>query len=208
MLIYEKDLSLQIKKEAILEVLISSSNDIYQVNMDVVSKVLIISGVNNFPLDVSSLKEIYDTTHPGSIGLPNDNEFAWFRSNGLPVFVWGINNLPASAANSDTLNVMLEIPVTQSQLSLQQKQASASAGVIGTLVSSEIPTGAINGSNQTFTLANTPIKGAIALIYTPSPSTQPTVFLIYNIDFTVAGNVITTVAPPLTGSSLYALYYH
>jgi hypothetical protein len=191
-----------------MEILLNAANDIYTVNMDVVSKVLIISGCNNFPLDVSSLKEIYDTTHPGPIGLPSDNQFAWFRSNGLPVFVWGINNLPAGAANGDALNVMLSIPVNQSQLSLQQKQASASAGVIGTLVSNETPTGAIDGSNQTFTLANTPIKGAITLVYTPSPATQPTVFLIYNIDFTVVGNVITTVAPPLAGSTLKAVYYH
>ena len=190
-----------------MEVLLSSSNDLYTVTLNTASKTLTIAGVNNFPLDVASLKEIWDVTAGGAIGLPAFNEFAWFRANGLPIFVWGLSSLPAGAANGDTLNVMLDIPQNQSNLSLWQKYAGASAGTPGTYTV-EVPTGAINGSNQRFTLANTPIKGAIVLIYTPSPATQPTVFLYYNIDFSVVANVITTVAPPLNGSSLYALYYH
>lgn len=189
-----------------MEILLNSSNDIYGVTLDVTGKTLTISGVNNFPLDVSSLKEIYDVTHAGYIGLPNNNEFAWFRANGLPIFVFGVNNLPSGAAGSDTLNVLLEIPQNQSQLSLQQKQASASAGTPGTLVVGETPTGTIDGTNKAFTLANTPIKGAVALMYTPPNDIRQ--FLTIGIDFTMSGAVATLNVAPITGSSIFAVYYH
>lgn len=188
-----------------MEVLISSSNDIYTTNFNVTSKTLTISGMNNFPTDVSCLKEVYDVTAGGAIGLPNSNQFAWFRSNDLPIFVWGLTNLPAGAANSDTLNILIDIAQNQSILSLQQKQATASAGSPGTYVGGETPTGALNGTNKAFTTANTPIKGAITLIYTATG--QPTQFLQYGIDFTTSGANITTVVAPIAGT-LYAVYYH
>lgn len=188
-----------------MEILLNSSNDIYTVNFDTVGKTLSISGVNNFPLDVYSLREVYDVTHAGYCGLPNINQFAWFRSNGLPIFVFGLNNLPAGAANGDSLNVLLDIPQNQSQLSLQQKQASASAGTPGTLVTGETPTGPINGTNTVFTLASAPIKGAVVLIYTPTGG--PTTFLQYGVDFTMSGANATLNNAPTTGASLTALYY-
>jgi hypothetical protein len=159
-------------------------------------------------LDFASIKELYDVTAGGPIGVGAITEFAWFRANDLPIFVWGLNNLPAGAANGDTLNIILDIPRTQSELTLWQKYASNTAGSPGTYVGGETPAGLMNGVNQTFTLANTPIKGAITLAYTPSPAMQPTVFLIYGQDFTVVGNVITIINPPLASSNLYAVYYH
>jgi hypothetical protein len=189
-----------------MEILVSTSNTIYSVNFDSIGKTLTISGVNNFPLDVYSLREVYDVTHAGYCGLPNINQFAWFRSNGLPIFVWGLNNLPAGAANGDTLNALLDIPQNQSKLSLQQKQATASAGTPGTFVSGETPTGTINSTNTAFTLANAPITGAVVLLYTPL--NQPTQFLTTTNDFTISGSNVTMNVAPLTGSSLIALYYH
>lgn len=188
-----------------MEILLSSSNDIYTVNFNTTSKTLTISGINNFPTDVSCLKEIYDVTASAPIGLPNSNEFAWFRSNGLPIFVWGLTNLPAGAANSDTLNILLDIAQNQSLLSLWQKQAGASAGSPGTYVGGETPSGALNGTNKAFTLANAPIKGAVVLIYTATG--QPTQFLQYGVDFTISGANITTNVAPVAGTIL-ALYYH
>lgn len=188
-----------------MEILISTSNDIYTLNYDTVGKTLTLSGCNNFPLDVYSLREVYDVTHAGYCGLPNINQFAWFRSNGLAIFIWGLSSVPVGAANGDTLNVLVDIPQNQSQLSLQQKQATASAGSPGTFVSGETPGGTINGTNTAFTLANTPIKGAVVLLYTPP--NQPTQFLQYGTDFTNVSTALTLVNPPLTGSALTALYY-
>lgn len=189
-----------------MEVLINSSNTIYTTTFDTVGKTLTIAGINNFPVDVYSLREVYDVTHAGYAGLPNINQFAWFRSNGLPIFVWGLNNLPSGAASGDTLEVLLDMSEYQAGLALAQKQASASAGTPGTLVTGETPTGSINDTNKTFTLANTPITGAVTLVYTPLGDI--TRFLIYGIDFTMSGAVATLNVAPVTGSSLYAIYYH
>lgn len=190
-----------------MEVLLSSSSDIYTVTFNVASKTITIAGVNNFPLDYTSIREAYDVTAGGSITpLSSPLQFAWFRSNGLPIFVYGFSRLPAGAAGSDTLHLFLDIPQNQSQLSLQQKQATASAGSPGTLVAGETPTGTINGTNKVFTLANTPITGAITIFYV-QPNGQPSMFLNYGVDFTVVGNTVTLVTAPITGSSLFANYY-
>lgn len=190
-----------------MEILISSSNSIYSTTFNTTSKVIVLSGINNFPIDFSSIRECYDVTANGYITpLSSINQFEWFRSNGLPIFVYLFTRLPAGAAGSDTLNLLLDIAQNQSILSLQQKQASASAGTPGTLVSGEVPTGTINGTNKAFTLANTPIKGAITLAY--APTDNPSQLLQYGVDFTVSGSSVTINTPPLTGSSLYAIYYH
>lgn len=190
-----------------MEALITSNNDIYSVTFQVASKTITISGVNNFPLDYSSIKEIYNVTHPGNITPSSPLQFAWFRSNGLPIFVYGFTSLPASAASSDTLNILLDIPQNQSILSLQQKQATADAGTPGTLVAGEVPTGTINGTNKAFTLANAPFAGAIAIFYV-QPNGQPSQFLNYGVDFTVSSTTVTLVNAPITGSNIYANYYH
>lgn len=189
-----------------MDYLLNTANDIFTVTLNTASKSIILSGANDYPLDQASPQEIYDVTAGGYIGLPNRNEFAFFRSNGLPIFVWGLSSLPVGAANGDTINFTLSIPQNQSLLTQVQKQASASAGSPGTLVAGETPTGTINGTNKTFTLANTPITGAVVLIYTPA--NQPTQFLLYGVDFTMVGSVATLVVVPITGSSLFANYYH
>lgn len=191
-----------------MEILLNSANDIYTVSFNSTSKVIVISGANNFPMDFSSIREAYDVTAAGYITpLSSINQFAWFRSNGLPVFVYLFTSVPAGAAGSDTLNVLIDIAVNQSQLSLQQKQASAAPGSPGTLVSGETPTGTINGTNKTFTLASAPIKGAVTIAYV-HPTETPSYLLQYGVDFTVVGNVVTMINAPLTGSNLFAIYYH
>lgn len=190
-----------------MEVLLNTANDIYTISFNTTSKTITIAGINNFPIDFSSIRECYDVTAHGYITpLSSRNQFAWFRSNGLPIFVYLFTRLPAGAAGSDTLNLLLDIPQNKSILSLQQKQASASAGTPGTLISGEAVTGTIDGVNKTFTLANTPITGAITLAYVPTAN--PSQLLNYNIDFTVSGSTITMGIAPLTGSSVYAIYTH
>lgn len=188
-----------------MEILLNSSNEIYTVSLDVVSKVLVLSGNNNYPMDVNSIRSIYNTTHAGNISLPNKLQFVWFRVNGLPVYIWGISNLPTGSANADVLNLLVDIPLNQSQFSLQEKQASASAGVVGTLVSSEVPTGTVNGTNKIFTLSATPITGAVSFVVT-APN-QPSQILQLGFDFTMNGVTATLVNAPITSSTIYAIYY-
>lgn len=67
---------------------------------------------------------------------------------------------------------------------------------------SEIPAGAIDGSNTVFTLANTPATGSLQLFLNGMYQTGGAE------DYTLAGLTITFVNPPLTGSGLIGFYYH
>jgi len=74
------------------------------------------------------------------------------------------------------------------------------------LVSMEVPSGSINGSNTTFTLANTPV----------SLNSRVALFLILNglvleeggsADYTISGSTITMNYAPKSGSKLIAFYF-
>lgn len=187
------------------QILVNSTSDIYTLNFNAAQKSMTIAGVNNFPLVKDSIAELYDVTNPGYVDL-SQTAFTWFRSNGLPIFIYIFNAVPAGAANGDTFNLILQLPSWQKEFSLQQKQASASAGSPGTYVGGETPSGTINGTNKTFALVSAPIVGAVALIYTPTG--QAPQILTYGTDFTQSSNTLTLNIPPATSSTLSAVYYH
>lgn len=66
-------------------------------------------------------------------------------------------------------------------------------------VARETPSGTVNGSNTSFTLANTPPSG-IDLF-------QDGIYLTPTTDYSVSGTTITMVTAPATGQSLYAVYH-
>jgi phage-related tail fiber protein len=65
----------------------------------------------------------------------------------------------------------------------------------------ETPSGSVNGSNTTFTVANTPVSGTLQL-YIEGWKLVPG----SGNDFTVSGATITLATAPLTGERLYANY--
>lgn len=66
-------------------------------------------------------------------------------------------------------------------------------------VSNEVPSGTINSSNQTFTLANTPVAGTLRIERDGQS--------IYETnDWTLSGTTLTMVEAPVTGSVLRAFY--
>lgn len=65
----------------------------------------------------------------------------------------------------------------------------------------ETPSGAINGTNLTFTLANTPSPAASLMLVLNSG-----VQVAGGIDYTLSGTTITFVNPPQTSSILRAWY--
>lgn len=67
-------------------------------------------------------------------------------------------------------------------------------------VLNEVPAGAINGANVTFTLAAVPTAAGISLF-------QNGLLLLLTTDYTIAGLTITMVAAPLTGDTLRADYF-
>lgn len=65
----------------------------------------------------------------------------------------------------------------------------------------ETPSGTVNGSNTTFTLANTPVAGTVQL-WIEGWKLVPGA----GNDFTISGTTITLTTAPLTGERLYANY--
>ena len=80
--------------------------------------------------------------------------------------------------------------------------SGGTSGSTGTFIDGEIPTGAVNGSNTTFTLANAPIPSTSVAIFRNGLLLQP------NTDYTLAGTTITfnAGAAPQTGDLLLASY--
>jgi hypothetical protein len=71
------------------------------------------------------------------------------------------------------------------------------------LATRETPSGTINGSNVTFTLANTPVSGSEMVF-------QNGILLVSGAakDYTISGGTITFVTAPATGDTLMATYWY
>lgn len=78
---------------------------------------------------------------------------------------------------------------------------SISGGV--TFITGEVPTGAIDGSNKTFTLANTPTSGSVKLFHNGLRLRSGA-----GNDYTVSTATITMSYAPETSDSLEADYYY
>lgn len=190
-----------------MQILVSTSNDIYTVNFTPASKSITMSGVNNFPLDINSIDNLYDTT----VSLPFNPinmQFAWYRSNGLPIYTWIYSIIPLSSAGTDVLNFLLSIPQNQSQFTLQQKQATAVAGVVGTFVGGETPSGTINGTNKVFTLANAPLQNNGVVLLSGVLQNPIVPNNIQPAQYSISGTTLTFITAPATGSALLINYYH
>ena len=71
--------------------------------------------------------------------------------------------------------------------------------LLGTPVENEVPSGAIDGANMTFTLANTAISGSVKLYYGLTR-------LMPTTHFSVSGATITMTFAPELGSTLLCDY--
>lgn len=69
------------------------------------------------------------------------------------------------------------------------------------VICNEIPSGSINSSNTTFTLANSPVAGTVT-VYLNGLYQAPG----GGLDYTISGTTITFVKAPRTNSDLYACY--
>jgi hypothetical protein len=78
--------------------------------------------------------------------------------------------------------------------------AAPSPGTVNFAVN-EIPSGTINSSNVTFTLANTPNLGTEMVSYNGQLQ-RPT------LDYTISTNTITFITAPDTGTSIYVSYIY
>lgn len=64
----------------------------------------------------------------------------------------------------------------------------------------EVPSGSVNGTNDTFTLSNTPAADSAVFLYSNGLLKRQTA------DYTISGASITFNSPPASGEDLYCLY--
>lgn len=76
---------------------------------------------------------------------------------------------------------------------------SATGGGSGTYTSNETPSGTINSSNTSFTLAHTPVSGTVSLYLNG-------LYQVPSVDYTISSGTVTYSSAPFTGDSLMAIY--
>lgn len=118
--------------------------------------------------------------------------------NTLQLFYNGVLQEPgADYILSGTTITMVLPPLSGGHLRATYVVTSGSLNFSG----AEVPAGAVNDANTTFTLAHTPTSGSLQF-YIRGVLQEP------GADYTLAGSTITTVLPPLTGSYLRAYYQY
>lgn len=108
-----------------MPILIGNDNNIFTYAFNTTAKTVKISNVNNFPLDASSLVSIYNNTRSLAFDMLQPIEFSWEYVSGFPVYTWTFTTLPAASANSDTLYIIIDIPVSQANYSALLETNSA-----------------------------------------------------------------------------------
>lgn len=92
------------------------------------------------------------------------------------------------------------ITMTAAPVSGQTLDAAYTYGSTGPSQSQEVPSGTINGSNVTFTLAQTPTSNAAVSLY------QDGFLMRQGTDYTISGSTITMTTAPVSGQTLDATY--
>ena len=113
------------------------------------------------------------------------------RAGGL-VLHYDLSNFAAASANQGG---------TLGSTAITSIQLPTSAGLLNSnFVDRETPTGLINGSNTTFTLANTPVAGSEHIYLNGIVQTGG------GVDYTISGPTITLVTAPFTGETIRVSY--
>lgn len=91
------------------------------------------------------------------------------------------------------------LPQDGSQFTGAEETWVTAEAAVGRFVHDETPTGAVNGSNPTFTLANSPVAGTL-IVY------EGGVRKLLTTDFTLSGAIITMTYNPPNGSYIRCDY--
>ena len=83
----------------------------------------------------------------------------------------------------------------------QQSVKAYADSLVVSFADEEVPSGLINGSNTTYTLANTPVSGSVKLFLN-----GVRLYAGAGNDYTISGTTITMASAPDTGSTLLADY--
>ncbi len=101
----------------------------------------------------------------------------------------------------------IEDTLASQKASIEALEARVALNPIPTFVDHEVPSGSINSTNATFTLAHTPAVGSLDIVG-GATSTTPGSLLRQSVHYLLSGNVVTFQAGsiPATGSYLLASY--
>jgi len=107
-----------------MNILVGQKNNIYVAAFTASTKTLTISNVINFSLNKENLVSVYDLTTSAAFNFETTT-FSYAYVQGLPVYSWVFDQIPAGAANSDTLNIIISIPDIYANYSVLQYIAGA-----------------------------------------------------------------------------------
>lgn len=114
------------------------------------------------------------------------------------VFILMFRVVAANAAATRTIDADF---VASSDKTVSRTLPNANGTImVSSGVLKEIPSGTINGSNQAFTLANTPNVTATVQVFVNGILQEVTT------DYTISGASITMVSAPVSGQKIYVVY--
>lgn len=164
------------------------------------------------PASVSSLRVDYQWLALGGIGATDGEPLTGTIDGVNTIFTVMHTPVGSTAVYRDGLRMLAGTdytisgntitfsvaPTLNSLLTAAYQWTVPAAGII---VEGEIPSGTVNGSNVTFTLAHTPINSSLALYRDGVRLSAPG-------DYTISSATITFVTAPTVGSVLQADYQH
>lgn len=101
--------------------------------------------------------------------------------------------LPATTARTIIIgDDILEVHTAQKQIDTEEQSSTS-------MVRNEVPSGSINSSNTSYTLANTPLTGSLRVYLNGQR-------LTVTADYTISGTTLTMVIAPTTGDTLLVDY--
>jgi hypothetical protein len=120
-----------------------------------------------------------------------------------PVLTDGFGHAYAYMSDAVLYTIVISHPLFGANPIILTDQAVPGVGGGGSTYTpfSEVPAGAVDGVNTTFTLTYSPVAGSLLYTLNQLPQTP-------GLNYTITGNVITVAVAPSTGFLPYAYYWH
>lgn len=159
--------------------------------------------IDGIALSINDVVLVKDQTTQSGNGIYSVQSGAWTRAPQMDTWaeVPGmLVTVQQGSANADTVWLSTADPGgTLGTTSITFAKIPAIGA--GNFITRETPTGAVNGSNTTFALANTPVAGT-EQVYLNGILQEPGA----GNDYTISGATITYLAAPLTGDRVRVSY--
>jgi len=95
------------------QILVGNNNNILTATFTASAKTLAIKNNTVYDMKFDDLLSVYSVTRSAPFnfeGMTVDSFARTTDSNGIPVYSWTFNILPASSSDGDTLNIMISCP--------------------------------------------------------------------------------------------------